>query len=78
MIFDIISKHFLNSNVDSLHIGKYGVIALQFLLHSKTEAQWNNPADVETDRAFTLLLNSLLDRREKVAKQAQKSLCILF
>jgi hypothetical protein len=66
------------STVESAHIGKYGVITLQFLLHSKTEAQWNNPADVETDKAFNLLLSALIDRREKVAKQAQKSLCILF
>ena len=70
LIFEIIAKHMLNPSVLSHHIGKYGVISLQFLLHSKTEAQWNNPADVETDQAFTMLLNSLIDRRDKVAKQA--------
>jgi hypothetical protein len=60
----------LHASVQSPHIGKYGVISLQFLLHSKTEAQWNNPSDVETDQAFNMLLSSLVDRREKVAKQA--------
>jgi hypothetical protein len=70
VIFEIISKHMLTPAVQSLHIGKYGVISLQFLLHSKSEAQWNNPTDMETDQAFTMLLNSLIDRREKVAKQA--------
>ena len=51
---------------------------LQFLLHSKTESQWNDPADTETEKSFALLMHSLTDKREKVQKQAQKSLCILF
>lgn len=54
------------------------MIVLQFLLHSKTETQWNDPADTETEKAFGLLIHSLVDKREKVQKQAQKSLCILF
>ena len=59
-------------------MGKYGVIALQFLLHSKTESQWNDASDKETEHAFYLMLNALIDKRDKVSKQAQKSLCVIF
>ena len=50
VIYGIITKSMLVQ--ESPQVGKYGVIALQFLLHSKTEAQWNNSADKETDHAF--------------------------
>jgi hypothetical protein len=52
VIFEIVSKHMLTQAVESPQVGKYGVIALQFLLHSKTEAQWNNAGDIETERSF--------------------------
>ena len=50
VIYGITTKSMLVQ--ESPQVGKYGVIALQFLLHSKTEAQWNNSADKETDHAF--------------------------
>lgn len=73
-IFEIIEKHMLS--VESPQVGKYGIITLQFLLHSKTEAQWN--AEIETERAFSMVMQGLIDKREKVQKQSQKSLCILL
>ena len=53
---------------ESPQVGKYTIIALQFLLHSKTETQWNDPSDKETEHAFHLLLSGLLDKREKLSK----------
>jgi len=76
VIFGIITKNLFVQ--ESPQVGKYGVIALQFLLHSKTESQWNDPSDKETEHAFQLLLSSLVDKRDKVSKQAQKSLCVIF
>lgn len=64
--------------MESPQVGKYGVIALQFLLHGKTEAQWNNTQDQETSGAWIIMLSCLVDKKEKVQKQAQKSLCILM
>ena len=67
VIFDIVTRYMLAPAIESPQVGKYGLVALQFLLHSKTEAEWNNPADSETERAFSLLLQSLIDsKREKV------------
>lgn len=63
-IFQIIQTHLLAPAVESPQVGKYGLIALQFLLHSKTEAQWNG--DRETEQAFGMLMHGLIDRREKV------------
>ena len=77
-IYAIVAKQMLADNVESPQVAKYGLIALQFLLHSKTEPEWNNAQDMETQEAFVLMLQSLVDRREKVQKQAQKSLCIIF
>lgn len=76
----MISKHLLVSQEQSDKLGKYGVLALQFLLHSKTEQEWNTPGSHkgETEKAFIMLMQNLLDKREKVAKQSQKSLLILF
>ena len=64
-IFHIISNHLLAPGVESPQVGKYGVIVLQFLLHSKTEAEWNSGSE---DQAFMMLLQSLVDKREKVQK----------
>jgi hypothetical protein len=78
-IYQVILTHLLNPSVESPQVGKYGVIALQFLLHSKTEAQWNNASpDEETTQAWSLLMSCLIDKKEKVQKQAQKSMCILM
>ena len=38
-IFDLIKAKFLSAEVSD-YTTKYGLIALQFLLHSKTTAQW--------------------------------------
>ena len=38
VISEIIVNHLLAPHIESPQVGKYGVIALQFLLHSKTEA----------------------------------------
>ena len=53
-------------------------MALQFLLHSKTLAQWSN--DEETQQATELLLSFLLDatKKKKSQKQAIKSICTLL
>lgn len=56
---------------------KYSIMTLQFLLHSKTEPEWNG-SDQETDQAFQLLLDCVVDKREKIQKQAIKSICILL
>ncbi len=41
LIFEIISTKMLTANVESQYVAKYSLIALQFLLHSKTEQEWN-------------------------------------
>lgn len=78
IIFTIITQKMLAPAVESQLIAKYGVIALQFLLHSKSEQMWNSN-DAETEQAFSALMNALLDKRgTKVQKQAQRSMLILF
>ena len=80
-IFEITQKVLLNdSGATDSTSAKYGVIALQFLLHSKTQAQWQlRNADAETEQATTLLLSLLLDpKRKKAQKQAIKSVCLML
>ena len=48
VIFEIIQMHLLAPSIESPQVGKYGVIALQFLLHSKTETHWNS--DIENEK----------------------------
>lgn len=55
---------------------KYALICIQFVLHSKSEAQWNNQDTV-------VLLNALLNectntQKQVVQKQAIKSICIIL
>ena len=62
------------------YTSKYGLIALQFLLHSKTAAQWQIGAtDQETEHATQLMLSFLVDaKKRKSQKQAIKSLCLML
>lgn len=73
-------KHILLSPDASDYTSKYGLIALQFLLHSKTLAQWQSGADAETQEATDLLLSHLLDatKKKKAQKQAIKSICTML
>ena len=48
---------------------KYCLIAIQFLLHAKTAAQWQTGADKETEEATNLLLSFLLDGKKKKAQK---------
>lgn len=59
-IFEIINTKLINA--ESPQVVKYGVIAVQFLLHSRTEQEWNG-TDAETDKAFNMLLNAIVDKR---------------
>ena len=63
----------------SEHTCKYGVIALQFLMHAKIEAQWQPGKCAQTKEALQLLLSFLLDsKRERAQKQAIKSVCLML
>ena len=67
-IFDIIRAQLLTPAA-STHTCKYGVIALQFLLHSKTRQQWNLNADKQTIACVRMLLQMLVDtKRDKAQK----------
>jgi hypothetical protein len=56
---------------------KYALVCLQFVLHSKSENQWNN--DPTTERILSALLQECTNtQKEVVQKQAIKSLCIIW
>lgn len=56
----------VGSPAASEHTCRYGVIALQFLLHAKIEAQWQPGKCSQTKAAVQLMLSFLLDsKREK-------------
>ena len=78
-IFDLIKTVLLHTEASD-YTSKYGLIALQFLLHSKTAAQWQiNASDQETELATQLMLSFLIDAKKKRSqKQAIKSLCLML
>lgn len=58
---------------------KYGLMVLQFLLHSKSIDSWQLGADPETEGLTRLLLAHLTDiKRPKAQKQAIKIVCLLL
>ena len=78
VIADLIKTHLLSATA-SEYTCKYGVIALQFLLHSKTQKQWQAGADRETEECTRLMLSFLVDhKRKKAQKQAIKSMCLML
>lgn len=76
-IFNLIKQKLLSADASD-YTSKYGVMALQFLLHSKTLAQWQS--DSETTEATNMLLSFLLDatKKKKSQKQAIKSICTML
>jgi len=59
---------------------KYGIVSLQFLLHSKTEQDWSLTSTcAQTKSALKLLMAALIDAHKDLAsKQAVKSVCLLL
>ena len=56
---------------------KYGIICLQFILHAKSESQWNSDANTG------IILKAMLDQcvniqKDVVQKQAMKSICVIL
>ena len=78
-IFNLIKTVLFGAD-SSDYTSKYGLIALQFLLHSKTSAQWQiGSSDAETELATQLLLSFLVDaKKKKSQKQAIKSICLML
>lgn len=63
-IFDIVQKLMATTASDAT--SKYGVVALQFLLHSKTEAQWQiNSKDPQTPQLLKLLMAMAIDSHKE-------------
>ena len=61
------------------YTSKYGLMSLQFLLHSKTQSQWQIGADQETEEAMSLMLSFLIDpKKKKSQKQAIKCMCTML
>ena len=59
-IASIIKTHLLGPNASD-YTCKYGVMALQFLLHSKTLAQWQLGGNKETELLTRLMLSFVVD-----------------
>jgi len=78
-IFNLVKSVLLGPEASD-YTSKYGLIALQFLLHSKTQAQWQaGGGDAETEHATHLLLSFLVDpKKKKSQKQAVKSICLML
>jgi len=59
---------------------KYAIICLQFVLHSKSENQWNT--DPNTDKILAAILNQICANQQGgkdiVQQQAIKSMCIIL
>ena len=64
------------------YTSKYGLMALQFWLHSRTATQWQVSASAESEQtlqATNLLLSFLVDaKKKKSQKQAIKSVCLML
>ena len=56
----------LKAYPESAYVGKYVVVLYQFLLHSRTKQHWEK--DEQAHKLFSALLQSLLDRKEKVRR----------
>lgn len=83
-IFEAIKTKLLSAESSEITC-KYGLLALQFLLHSKTQQQWQTtmmgtqPQCKETADAVSLLLSFLVDIKRKASqRQAIKSVCLLL
>lgn len=67
----------VNSGRCSAAAMKYGLICFQFVLHSKSESQWNT--DPDTEKILGMILNQCVNiQKELVQKQAIKSMCIIL
>jgi hypothetical protein len=62
-----IANYILSSGKCSAWSGKYAVICLQFVLHSKSENQWNN--EPQTDAVLSnLLLQVCVVQKDAIQK----------
>lgn len=77
---EVLTTSLLSTNANDT-VGKYAIVALQFLLHSKTESEWQvKPTTCkQTESALKLLMQVLADtNRSSTQTQAIKSVCLLL
>jgi hypothetical protein len=63
------------AQVESEYVQKYCIVAMQFWLHAMTKEQWESG---KASEGWVFLLSGIVNKKQKVQRQATKSLCIIL